>query len=204
VTTTLTDPTTTTPTTTTDRARLTATLVAAFAADPVIRWTFPDAATYLGAFPALLGALGGAAFDDGTADEVADHAGCALWLAPGTTLDVDAIGGLIGGAVAPERLEELGAFLEQVGEHHPEGDHWYLPFVGVDPATQGLGYGSELLRHGLARADRDQVPTYLEASSPRNRALYERHGFRAVAEIRTTTSPPLWPMWRHPTSGGAS
>jgi ribosomal protein S18 acetylase RimI-like enzyme len=189
---------------TTDRTRLTATLVAAFASDPIIRWTFPDAATYLDAFPALLGTLGGAAFETDTADEVADHTGAALWIAPGTPQDAEAIGALLDGAVAAERLPELGAFLEQVGEHHPEEHHWYLPFVGVDPTAQGRGLGSALLRHGLARADRDRLPAYLEASSPGNRALYERHGFVVTGEIRTATSPPLWPMWRQPTAGGVS
>jgi ribosomal protein S18 acetylase RimI-like enzyme len=188
----------TAPTVTTDRTRLTATLVAAFAGDPIIRWSFTDAATYLDAFPALVGALGGAAFDTGAADEVADHAGGALWIAPQTPLDTDAIGALLHATVATARLPELGDFLDQVGEHHPDDAHWYLPFVGVDPTAQGRGLGSALLRHGLARADRDRLPAYLEASSPRNRALYERHGFVVTGEIRTPTSPPLWPMWRRP------
>jgi ribosomal protein S18 acetylase RimI-like enzyme len=192
------------PIQTTDRDRLSATLVAAFAADPFIRWTFPDAATYLTAFPALVDAVGGLAFAAGTADQVGDHAGGALWVSPGTPLDADAIGALVASTVPSERLPELGTFLEQVGEHHPEEPHWYLPFVGVDPTSQGHGLGSALLRYGLARADRDRLPAYLEASSPGNRALYERHGFVTTGEIRTTTSPPLWPMWRQPTPGGGS
>jgi hypothetical protein len=49
---------------------------------------------------------------------------------------------------------------------------------------------------GLARADRDGLPAYLEASAPRNRALYERHGFEVVGEIQAGDSPPLWPMLR--------
>lgn len=82
-------------------------------------------------------------------------------------------------------------------EHHPSESCWYLPFIGVDPRCQGQGHGSRLLRQGLARCDRDHLPAYLEASSPRNRTLYERHGFTVIAEIQVGDSPPLWPMLRH-------
>ncbi len=43
------------------------------------------------------------------------------------------------------------------------------------------------------------MPAYLEATSPRSRALYERHGFEVTAELRATAdSPPMWAMWREP------
>jgi hypothetical protein len=43
------------------------------------------------------------------------------------------------------------------------------------------------------------VPAYLEASTPRNRALYERHGFTVTEEfVLGKGSPPLWRMWREP------
>jgi len=86
----------------------------------------------------------------------------------------------------------------QFEAYHPEEAHWYLPLIGVDPARQGHGYGSALLRHALARSDRDGVPAYLEATSPRNRALYERHGFAALGAIRVAGWPPVWPMLRRP------
>ena len=57
---------------------------------------------------------------------------------------------------------------------------WYLPFMGVDPAYQGQGIGSALVAVVLAKADRDGEPAYLEASSPENRRLYERHGFQTI------------------------
>ena len=45
------------------------------------------------------------------------------------------------------------------------------------------------------------MPAYLEASSPRNRALYERHGFAVTEEFFLGKgSPPLWRMWREPVS----
>ena len=77
--------------------------------------------------------------------------------------------------------------------------HWYLPIVGIAPAWQGRGYGAALLRAVLERCDTDRVPAYLEASSARSRALYERKGFEAVEECRyAKDGPPLWRMWREP------
>ena len=115
---------------------------------------------------------------------------------PGASPDNDAVGELMARAVDERRHPEAFAFFEQMTEHHPTSAHWYLPFIGVEPTQQGRGLGSLLLDWGLARADRDGLPAYLEASSPRNRALYERHGFVATAEVRAGDSPPMWPMLR--------
>jgi hypothetical protein len=51
----------------------------------------------------------------------------------------------------------------------------------------------------LARADREGVPAYHEATSPRNRALYERHGYVNQGEfVLPDGGPTLWRMWREP------
>jgi hypothetical protein len=55
-----------------------------------------------------------------------------------------------------------------------------------------------LLWSVLEAADRQGEPAYLEATSPRNRALFERHGFAVVDELRTGDCPPVWAMWRRP------
>jgi RimJ/RimL family protein N-acetyltransferase len=55
-----------------------------------------------------------------------------------------------------------------------------------------------LLSPTLARCDRDGLPAYLEASSERSAALYERLGFEHVRELRLAGSPPLWLMLRPP------
>jgi hypothetical protein len=39
---------------------------------------------------------------------------------------------------------------------------------------------------------------YLDATSQRNRRLYERHGFQAEEPFAPPGGPPLWPMWRQP------
>lgn len=178
--------------------RVTATLVLAFAADPVIRWVLPAPGRYVTFFPEIVGALGEPAFQSGTADLSEDDAGAALWVPPGASTDEETLAGLVASSVDPDRHPAMFSLLEQMDQHHPTEPHWYLPFIGVEPTRQGRGVGALLLRRGLERADRDGLPAYLEASSPRNRALYERHGFVATAEIRAADSPPLWPMLREP------
>ena len=86
---------------------------------------------------------------------------------------------------------------------HPKAEHHYLAFVGVVPEWQGRGIGAALLKPVLDRADAERMPAYLEASSPRNRSLYERHGFAVTEEFHVGKgSPPLWRMWREPAPGG--
>ena len=43
------------------------TIVLAFSADPMARWSWPGAAQYLASMPALVRGMGGAAFSHGTA-----------------------------------------------------------------------------------------------------------------------------------------
>jgi GNAT superfamily N-acetyltransferase len=95
------------------------------------------------------------------------------------------------------RLLKALTFIEK--RHPREPAHWYLPIIGVAPAWQGRGYGAALLGAMLTRCDADRVPSYLEASTPRNRVLYERNGFETVEECRYAPGgPPLWRMWREP------
>lgn len=77
--------------------------------------------------------------------------------------------------------------------------HLYLAFVGTDSDSQGQGHGTALLQSMLERCDKEVFPAYLEATSPGNRALYHRHGFELLEELRwPDDGPPFWPMWRKP------
>jgi ribosomal protein S18 acetylase RimI-like enzyme len=73
--------------------------------------------------------------------------------------------------------------------------------LGVVPEHQRSGVGSALLRAVLDRADRRGEAAYLEATSPQNGALYERHGFEVIGELRCADCPPRWSMWRAPRVG---
>jgi ribosomal protein S18 acetylase RimI-like enzyme len=122
----------------------------------------------------------------------------ALWLPPGVNPDEEALIGLVEQAVPENIRGDAFSIFEQMGGFHPGEPHWYLPFIGVDPAHQGEGYGTELMRHTLKRCDADEIPAYLENSNPRNAPFYERLGFEQLGVIKAGTFPEIVPMLRKP------
>lgn len=179
-----------------DYDRSIATLVAAFIADPFIRWMFPSPTQYLEYFPLVLKYFAGGAFGHSSAYRSDDFMAVALWLPPGVSPDEEALGAVMQEGVAAELQDEVFEVLEQVGAGHPEEVHWYLPAIGVDPRNQGRGYGSTLLARGLEGCDRDHVAAYLEATNPANIPLYQRFGFEVVGQIQAGSSPAITPMFR--------
>lgn len=193
---------------TADRPEVTRTLTSAFAHDPVFSWLIPGAAQRAVALPAVF-----AAYTDAFArhDETRiaqpaggtspATAGVAMWAPPGTApidpADVERFGARLAGA-AGANLDRFITCGEVFGATHPGEPCWYLQFLGVDAAHQGRSYGSALLRDTLDRADGAGQPAYLEATSRRNRALYERHGFRWVADLVLPDGPTAFAMWREP------
>lgn len=184
-----------------DKAAITDVLTLAFSADPAARWSWPKPRQYLEHFPRLLEALGGAAFARGSAHHIDGCAGAALWLPPGAHPDEEKLDALLRDTVPESARKDVFAVIEQMGRHHPEEPHWFLPFIGIDPSRQGGGLGAALLKHGLALCDRDGVPAYLDSSNPRNNPLYERHGFELLGTIQVGSSPPIFPMLRKSRGG---
>ena len=171
-------------------------VVLAFSGDPAARWSYPNPNQYLRHFPSFVRAMAGKAFEHGSADYAEGFSGAALWLPPDVHPEEDALTSLVQRTVPESVLEDVVRVMEQMGRYHLEEAHWYLPLIGVDPSRQGQGHGSALLRHALARCDRDHLPAYLESSNPRNISLYERHGFERLGTIQAGTSPPIVPMRR--------
>jgi ribosomal protein S18 acetylase RimI-like enzyme len=60
--------------------------------------------------------------------------------------------------------------------------HWYLQIIGVEPAYQGRGFSSRLLRPVLERIDRERMACFLETNITKNVAIYRRFGFEVVSE----------------------
>ena len=58
------------------------------------------------------------------------------------------------------------------------------------------------MRHHHAWLDANGMPAYLEASSPRSRDLYAKHGYLAGEPFRVPDGTPFWPMWREPVAAG--
>jgi ribosomal protein S18 acetylase RimI-like enzyme len=179
-----------------EEARAIDTVVLAFAADPVARWSWPLAQAYLTSMPRLVSAFGGRAFENGSAYSVGAFAGVALWIPPGVHPDEEMLAQIVQTTVESAIQEEVFAVFEQMAKYHPAERHWYLPLIGVDPAHQGRGYGDALMTYALQRCDRDHTPAYLESTNPRNISLYRRHGFEALGRIQVGSSPPLVPMLR--------
>jgi GNAT superfamily N-acetyltransferase len=181
-----------------DEERGIATITMAFSADPIVRWFIRDSARYLKYWPLFVKAFGGRAVENGSADVANDFAGVALWLPPGIGPDEEAMEAIATEAVPESEHDEKFGFIEMMGDAHPTEPHWYLPLIGVDHPHVGCGLGSALMRYASARADQGGVPCYLEATSPLNKRLYERHDFEEIGVIQCGSSPPLWPMLRKP------
>jgi GNAT superfamily N-acetyltransferase len=73
--------------------------------------------------------------------------------------------------------------------------------LGADPLVQGKGVGSRLLQEGVARADADGLPCYLETQKEANLAFYGRHGFAVRDTIEVPGAPTVWTMQRDPNAG---
>jgi ribosomal protein S18 acetylase RimI-like enzyme len=180
-----------------EEAAVLAVLTLAFSSDPATRWTWPEPKVFIEAFPRFAKAFGGAAFAKGTAHRIG-WVGAALWLPPGARPDEAAIGALMESTADAGTATDGPKLMQQMASHHPKEPHWYLPLIGIDPAHQGKGLGSALLKHATDICDRDGMPAYLESSNLANVPLYERHGFKAMGRIQVGGSPVFTPMLRRP------
>lgn len=183
-------------TTAIDAARALGTLRAAFADDPAVRWLFPDDRGFRDGFDDLARVLGGPAFRDGTLRTGPGAA--ALWVRPGAGPDDLALVALVERTIPQSRHDAVFGVFDAMGRAHPDRPHWYLPMIGVTPDRQGVGAGTALMAPVLSRCDAEGATAYLEATTPRNAALYARLGFEAGSPIELGGCPPLLPMTRRP------
>jgi GNAT superfamily N-acetyltransferase len=177
-------------------------LAAAFSTDPPLSFLVPEPDRREARLRRLFRALIPLYLEHGCCWVSDEPAGAAAWVAPGAW-------------PFPPRVQApvLGVLLAVFGRHprralaagraaergHPREPHWYLDYIGVEPAAHGSGTGSALLRAGLERCDAEGMPAYLNAGSQRSRNLYLRHGFEVVERFELPHGgPPLWRMWREP------
>ena len=180
--------------------RLSDTLAAAFADDPVFGWLIPNRAgrrQRLQRFFQL--ELRHVVFPAGRVWAAEGSAGASLELPPGRWRMP--IGAQLGHGPAFTRvfgthLPHALTLITKMERSHLREPHYYIPYVGVAPHAQRHGLGTALLRPTLERCDRERLPAYLEATSERNAALYARLGFEHLGEFTLGTSPPIWPMRR--------
>lgn len=181
-----------------DKSAAINTLVLAFSSDPMMRWIYPDADSYLAQAPLLYNALAGQSVLAGCADVTPGLAGVAMWMAPGVKPD-EALMGPVTAGIRPEIMSDLLALLAECDVCLPKDENlWFLPLVGVDPGQRGKGLGSALMQHAVNRFDALGVPAYLESSNSLNVSLYLRYGFEVLTELQVGSSPVLRPMLRKP------
>lgn len=179
-----------------DREHVIQTVTLGFSSDPIARWIWSDAKTYLETMPRFVNAFAGRGFDHSTVYKTGCGHAVAMWLPPGIEPNSDTIGEIMDETVGPERMEEIGAFFGQMENFHPQEECWYLPMIAADPSQTGRGLGAALMKHALQICDEAGLPAYLESSNPRNISLYERHGFEVMGTIETESSPIMTPMLR--------
>jgi GNAT superfamily N-acetyltransferase len=193
-----------------DVSTLSAALAQAFASDAVMNWLLPQR-TRRAARRELMFTLELQTYvlpQDGLVFAANDGrgglAGGCLALPPGRWQMPRAVDG----RTAVRWLRALGTRLPRASrvqrtmeEHHPAEPHYYIRTIGVRPGLQGQGLGSALMRPVLDRCDSEGQPAYLEASSERSAALYERLGFVHLGVLELPDGgPPMWPM-RRPLAG---
>lgn len=186
------------PATAEDVHRLKATLAEAFYEDPIFNWLMPDDASRLARSRRFFAiGLRHMALARGRVWTSNDLLGAALSMPPGAWR-VPPRAVLLQGTCFGRRLGKAGRLLATMEYRHPREPHYYFLDIGVTPHAQGRGLGSALMSPTLDRCDREGLPAYLEASSERSAALYERLGFRITRELRVAGSPPLRLMLRPP------
>jgi GNAT superfamily N-acetyltransferase len=189
------------PATAADVKLLAAVMARAFYDDPPFIWMLPDPRTRLKRSRRFFAALGrGEALARGGVDVAlvgTEVAGAAIWRPPGhwETEQLRAVLGVV--RAFGRRTPAVMALAKAMARAHPREPHWYLFAIGVDPAWQGTGVASALLRPRLDQCDRDGRPAYLEASKPASVPLYQHFGFEPTGNPDLPDgAPPLTAMWR--------
>ncbi|MBO4143870.1 GNAT family N-acetyltransferase [Micromonospora tulbaghiae] len=185
----------------TDAAVVTAILAEAFMRDPVSGWVFPDDDHRARVHRAFFAPFVAFALRTGEVHIAGDGLGATLWLPTGEGHDAEDGDEFdeMEAAIGAEAMKRFAVLDQMMSARHPGEPHLYLPFIGVHPDHHGKGVGSALLRNKLAELDQAGTAAYLEASSPRNAALYERLGFRRrPVTLDLPEGPSLYPMWRDP------
>jgi GNAT superfamily N-acetyltransferase len=187
-----------------DLDELEATLVDAFAEDPITCWMYPDPATRpekSGAFMRVMLEIG---FPHGHVYALGPHnEAAAVWCPPDVEMfDEPAVSRLwpVLEHTLGDRAEEVVTGLTQITVAHPEdrGPHFYLGELGTARSAQSQGLGSRLISEVLERCDRQGLGAYLESSNIRNVPFYERHGFQILCEVAVSEEFVARPMWRDP------
>lgn len=176
-----------------DREAVVTTFVAAFVADPAVRFFFPDDDTYPRHAAAFIGYLFDRRVVNGSVWISAGGAVAALWDLPSAppsepgTLDLP--------ADARDRIDRYDAAVHAA---LPSDPHWYLGVLATRPDHAGRGLGRRLMAAGVAMAHDEGMPAVLETTNPSNVDLYVRAGWAVYRRIDADGVPPTWVLMNRP------
>ncbi len=187
-----------------DIPRLSEVLARAFDADPAANWfCLQDrrrAERMRELFDVYLRRI---SMPEGEVYTTSELGGAALWAPPGRwppgfSRELRLLPAMARVAGARHLIGKLQS-MRPVSEQHPAAPHWYLQVLGTEPALQGQGIGTALIRPVLDTCDRTGTPAYLETAKEGNIPFYERRGFKVTGEIKGARGAPrVWLMWRDP------
>lgn len=182
-------------------------LARVFCDDPVWRWFMPDDATRTQRLQRMFVTLTRNVYlRHGEVCYTTDaYEGALLSAPPGhAKMSIGDVVRILPGwtkAIGWRELRRTHRGVQSFEKVHPREPHYYVPFAGVVPESQGRGLGTALMRPILEKCDGERVPGYLEATNTGSRRCWERAGFHTRAEERLPGGgPPFWTMWRAPAS----
>jgi ribosomal protein S18 acetylase RimI-like enzyme len=68
-------------------------------------------------------------------------------------------------------------------KHDPIEPHWHIGPIGIEPAFQGKGIGSELMNYFCESVDAEHKAAYLETDNVNNIRFYQRFGFSVTHDV---------------------
>jgi len=97
-------------------------------------------------------------------------------------------------------MQVLTRAVEEAKKSLNLGPYIHLLIMGVSQEFQGKGFGGQLLRAVIEKAETEKMPLYLETQKEANVSLYEKFGFSVKKKIilPEPLNLPMWLMVREP------
>jgi ribosomal protein S18 acetylase RimI-like enzyme len=174
----------------------------AYAADPLVRWLYPDDVEYEADGGLVLRYSMRRWLAWGETFTTPDVVAFAAWIAPGRPT-ISVLREPADGPSSDDLLARYRALGAVQLEHTPTEPHWYLSMLATHPDWQGLGLGRRLVSLVAERASGEGLGCYVETQSTENVAFYRGLGFEARSEWDVPLDGPhMWGMWRSSTGSG--
>ena len=91
-------------------------------------------------------------------------------------------------------MQVLTKAVEEAKKSLNLGPYIHLLIMGVSQEFQGKGFGGQLLRAVIEKAEIEKLPLYLETQKEANVSLYEKYGFSVKKQV-ILPDPLNLPMW---------